>query len=79
MYFTTVWVLKKCTPKKLQIIKKKSSTNIKLFTSYGRVFYTKSFGCYFLCGVCSRLDEQEALFAKVQKSISAKVAYVMFE
>ena len=33
----------------------------------------------FLCGMCSRLDEQETLFARVQKSICAKVAYVMFE
>ena len=34
---------------------------------------------HFLCGMCSRLDEQEALFARVQKSTYAKVAYVMFE
>ena len=27
----------------------------------------------FLCGMCSRLDEQEALFARVQKSNCAKV------
>ena len=27
----------------------------------------------FLCGMCSRLDEQEALFARVQKSTCAKV------
>ena len=33
----------------------------------------------FLCGMCSCLDEQEALFARVQKSTCAKVAYVMFE
>ena len=33
----------------------------------------------FLCGICSRSDEQEALFARVQKSTCAKVAYVMFE
>ena len=33
----------------------------------------------FLCDMCSRLDEQEALFARVQKSTCAKVAYVMFE
>ena len=26
-----------------------------------------------LCGMCSRLDEQEALFARVQKSTCAKV------
>ena len=29
--------------------------------------------------MCSRLDEQEALFARVQNSTWAKVAYVMFE
>ena len=33
----------------------------------------------FLCDMCSRLDEKEALFAKVQKSTCAKVAYVMFK
>ena len=33
----------------------------------------------FLCGMCSRLDEQEALFARVQKLICAKVACVMFD
>ena len=33
----------------------------------------------FLCGVFSRLDEQEALFARVQKLTCSKVAYVMFE
>ena len=33
----------------------------------------------FLCGMCSRLDEQETLFARVQKSTCAKVAYVMFK
>ena len=27
----------------------------------------------FVCGMCSRLDEQEALFARVQKSTCAKV------
>ena len=27
----------------------------------------------FLCGMCSRLDEQEALFARVQKLTCAKV------
>ena len=27
----------------------------------------------FLCGICSRLDEQEALFARVQNSTCAKV------
>ena len=27
----------------------------------------------FVCGICSRLDEQEALFARVQKSTCAKV------
>ena len=43
-----------------------------------RVFYPKSFGTI-LCGMCSRLDEQETLFARVQKSTCAKVAYVMFE
>ena len=32
-----------------------------------------------LWGMCSRLDEHEALFARVQKSTCAKVAYVMFE
>ena len=32
----------------------------------------------FLFGMCSRLDEQEALFARVQKSTCVKVAYVMF-
>ena len=33
----------------------------------------------FVCGMCSRLDKYEALFARVQKSTCAKVAYVMFE
>ena len=33
----------------------------------------------FLCGMRSRLDEQEAMFARVQKSACAKVAYVMFK
>ena len=33
----------------------------------------------FLCGVCSRLNEQDALFARVQNSTCAKVAYATFE
>ena len=33
----------------------------------------------FLCEMCSRLDEQEALLARVQKLTWAKVAYVMLE
>ena len=33
----------------------------------------------FLCGMCSCLDEQEALFAREQKLTWAKYAYVMFE
>ena len=33
----------------------------------------------FLWGMGSCLDEQEALFARVQKSTCAKVAYVMFK
>ena len=33
----------------------------------------------FLCGMCSRLDEHEAWFARAQKSTCAKVAYVIFE
>ena len=33
----------------------------------------------FLCVMCSRLDKQEALFARVQRSTCAKVTYVMFE
>ena len=33
----------------------------------------------FLWGLSSSLDKQEALFARMQKSTCAKVAYVMFE
>ena len=36
------------------------------------MFYPKSFGT-FLCGMCSRFNKQEALFARVQKSTCAKV------
>ena len=36
------------------------------------MFYPKSFGII-LCGMRSRLNEQEALFARVQKSTCAKV------
>ena len=37
------------------------------------MFYPKSFGIIFVWYVFSRLDEQEALFARVQKSTCAKV------
>ena len=33
----------------------------------------------FVCGMCSRLGEQETLFNKVQQKICASNAYVMFE
>ena len=58
----------KFTPRKL----------VNYYTSYERVFYPESFGII-LCGMSSRLDDQEALFAGVQKSTCAKVAYEMFE
>ena len=36
--------------------------------------YPKSFSII-LCGMCSRFEEQEALFARVQKSTCAKAAH----
>ena len=34
---------------------------------------------FFVCGMCSRLNEQVALFARVQKSTCANVPYPMFK
>ena len=71
---------KKFTLRKLLIInKKKSSMNSNYYTSYERVFYTESFSTIFVRYMRTRLDKQKALFARVQKSTGAKVAYVMFE
>ena len=74
----TVWVKKKFVPWKLLIILKIIYEQYIIIHLKKECFIPNQLVSYF-CGMCSRLDEQEALFARVQKSICAKVARVMFE
>ena len=68
----TVWVKKKFTPRTLLIVLKI------IYEQYIIIYRMKE--CFipnrlvsFLCGMCSCMNEQEALFARVQKSTCAKV------
>ena len=75
--YYTMWVKQVYTYKIANCFKNHLWT-VNYYTSYERVFYSKSFSIIFVWYVLM-LNEQEALFARVQKSTCAKVAYVMFE
>ena len=57
----------------------KSSINSKVLYILMKECFIPNDLVSFLCGMCSRLDDQDALFARVQESTCAKVAHVMFE
>ena len=63
---------KKFTPRKLLIIFEIIYEQYIIIHLMNECFITNHL-VPFLCGMCSRWDEQEALFARMQKSTCAKV------
>ena len=63
----TVWVKKKFTPRKIANYFKNHLWTVNYYTSYEECFIPNHL-LSFLCGMCSCLDEQEALFARIQHS-----------